>query len=797
MIKDMEYNDKEEEGIDVKGLINKAISNWYWFLIFGFIGVGLGFIFNRVSPAKYELKSLVFAEENKNKGGIEEMFSSPLMSSKTNIVNHIGILSSYNIVKNSLINLKWRVYWYKEKYLKQTDLYNSAPFKVEEVTDYLNVSEIPLIITTLTDSTYQINVNEKVKIRGKNINIEFEQKGIYGEVFSNSYFNFKIHKARFQLIDPGNKYFFIFKDLNWLTLSYQDRLDISAYDEKSDLIQLKLIGNQPERESDFLNQLAEVYINFGLRKKNLTSENTIQFIDRQLGGIVDSLQNAGNEFTDFRSKNRIIDLNQEAGLVVEQLTALEYEESMANMRFDYYKNLQKYLGDAKQMELMVAPSVVGITDPSLNSLVIKLSELYSKRSVISGSLTKINPARIAIENEIAYTKQILNENLKSLLSNVNIELQNFSQRKNTLNSRLTVLPKTEQNLINYKRKFDINNELYTFLMQKSAEAAITKASNVSDIQVLDRASINTAILLGPMKKVNLTFGLFFGLLFPLIIIIIKDYFNNKINSKEEIEKNSDISLVGEIIKNNQKYELPIINIPHSGISESFRALRTNLHFLLSKDSGNVISIHSSIPGEGKTFVAANLATSIALNNKKVLVICTDLRKPRIHKIFETQNNLGLSNFLIRKNTFEEVICETATKNLFFVPSGPIPPNPSELLGTDKFKAFVKTARERYDYIIFDNAPAFIVTDSIIVGNLSDINLFVMRQGVTYKENLKMINQLKIQKKIENIYLIFNEVKSDNSGYQKIYGQGYGNFNKSKKPSANTNKSKHTAVEMDV
>ncbi len=790
----MEYKIEEEEGIDVKGFINKVIANWYWFVVCGFIGLALGFGFNRISQEEYELKSLVLAEENKKSSGIEEMFSGQLLGSKTNIVNHIGILSSYSIVRQTLINLNWRVYWYKEKYLKHTDLYNNAPFKVTEVTDYLNISEIPLYITNLTDSTYQITVDDEVKLDGKKINIEFKQNGKYGELFSNSYFNFTIEKADYQLIDSDYNYYFVFKDLNWLTLSYQEKLDISAYDEESDLIQLKIIGNQPERESDFLNQLAEVYINFGLRKKNQISENTIKFIDRQLGGIVDSLQTAGDDFTDFRSRNRIVDLNQEAGLVVEQLKELEYEESMATMRYDYYKNLQKYLGDAKQMELMVAPSVVGITDPSLNSLVVKLSELYSRRSAISSSLTKINPARIAIENEISYTKQILDENLKSLLSNVNVELQNFKQRKSTLNSRLTVLPKTEQNLINYKRKFDINNELYTFLMQKSAEAAITKASNISDIQVLDYASLDTATLLGPVKKINMIFGLIFGLIVPFLVIIVKDYFNNTINSKEEIEKNSDIPVVGSIIRNKLKTDLPIIKYPHTGLSESIRALRTNLHFLLSEDDTNVISIHSSIPGEGKSFLSANLAASIALNHKKVLLVCTDLRKPRIHEIFDKQNKIGLSTFLIGKNSFEEIVSETSIKNLFFTSSGPIPPNPSELLGTDNFKSFIKISKNRFDYVIFDNAPAFMVTDPIIVGNQSDINLFVLRQNFTNKDSLTMINQLQSQGTLKNIYLLFNSVKSNNAGYNRMYGQGYGNFNSSNIVRNNMKKSVQSPVE---
>jgi tyrosine-protein kinase Etk/Wzc len=773
-------NIQEEESIDIKKWIRKILSNWYWFGFFGFIGIVLGYGYSRIAQEEYEVNSLILAESNESKGGMSELFSSEIFGTNTNLMNHIGTLKSYSFIRQTLINLDWRIQWHEEKYLKVADLYKNAPFTVKEETGYLNVPQVQLQVTPLDDKTYRISVDDEVWFKGKKTNISFEKQGRYGEVFSNNYFNFVLEKTDFRLIDPESNYYFTFKDLNTQAISYKGRIEVSAYDEESDIIQLKLVGGHPQRASDFLNQLIDDYISYGLHKKNQISDNTILFIDKQLGGIVDSLRTAGDQFTSFRSRNRIVDLSQEAGLAVEQLKELEYEESLVKMRYDYYKNLQTYLDDAKQMEHIVAPSVVGITDPSLNALVLKLSELYSTLNTVSSSMTEINPARIAIEDEIDYTKQILDENLKSLISNVSIQLQNFENRKQTLNYQLTVLPKTEQNLINYKRKFDINNELYTFLMQKSAEAAITKASNVPDVQVLDYAAVETAEFRGPNKKLFLIIGLLGGLAVPFFLLVLIDFFNTTVNGKDEIERFSHLPVIGTIVTNKLRNELPIVKQPHSGISESIRALRTNLNFILDQEKCSIVSVHSSVPKEGKTFLSANLATSIAINGRKVLLVSTDLRKPKIDKIFNTQNQKGLTNFIIKKSSFDEIIEETQIKNLFFVSSGPIPPNPAELLGTEMFIDFLSRAKEQFDYIVLDNAPAFMVTDPIIVGNLSDINLYVVRQGYTKKDNLKVINEFDSKKTLKKLYLVLNDVKGNASGYNKMYSKGYGHFNRAGK-----------------
>jgi len=343
-----------------------------------------------------------------------------------------------------------------------------------------------------------------------------------------------------------------------------------------------------------------------------------------------------------------------------------------------------------------------------------------------------------------------------------------------INLELAGLPKTEQKLINIKRRFDLNNELYTFLLQKRAEAAITTASNVSDAQILDPARVDTAVKVGPKTTINLLIGLILGLAVPFLVIVVGDYFNDTVQSKEDIEKDSKLPIMGEISHNNYDLELPIAQHPRSGIAESFRGLRTNLQYLFKqKDTCKVLAIHSMIPGEGKTFCSLNLACIIAMDSKKVLLLGCDLRKPRLHSIFKVDNKSGLSTYLIGNHALKDIVQSTSTKNLYFVNSGPVPPNPAELLGTEGFRTFIEEAKQDFDYIIMDNAPITLVTDGLLTGKYADANLFVLRQSYSNKNQIKFINQVAEKENISQLGIVLNDTV--NRGYGYAYGKNYNSY----------------------
>ncbi len=766
---------EQEEGTNIKEFIFRLLSKWHWFVLCGFIGICLGFLFSKSSPSEYNLNASVLINDESKSMGLDDLFDSFDLRDKANIENHILMLQSYTLNRQALENLNREVSWFKSGLLKDTELYGSYPFKVKINDREKNLSGIEIEITPIDNKSYRLSADGKYQENDLEMDVAFEVIGKYDKAFTNQFFDFVISKNESFVRDPEDEYYFKINNLDNLTKLCLRNLNVSLATKKADGIVITYKGNIPQRDVDYLNELIRVYMNYGLNEKNRTSENTVQFIDAQLQGIVDSLNIAGDRFTKFRSENGIVDLSKEAELVAETIEKLEEERELARRQLSYFKNLQAYMGNSEQMKHMVAPSVVGIVDAGLNAQVVKLGELYGKRSSLSVIAKDKNPGLVMIDKEIVMTLAGLEENVNNLIVNAKINLNGLDRRMKKIKLELTSLPQTEQQLIDIKRRFDLNNELYTFLLQKRAEAAITTASNVSDAQVLDPARVETADKIGPKTIINLLIGAILGGVIPFIVIVVGDYFNDSIQSKEDIEKDSKLPIMGEITHNHYTSELAIVKHPRSGIAESFRGLRTNLQYMFKqKKDCKVLALHSMIPGEGKTFNAVNLATIIAMDSKKVLLVSCDLRRPRLNKIFGDNNKSGLSTYLIGQHSLKQVIETTDIKNLSYVNSGPIPPNPSELLGTEEFARFVEEAKKDYDYIVMDNAPVSLVTDGLLTGKYADANLFVLRQGYSNKSQIKFINQMAEKESISQIGIVFNDAMYNAHGYDKNYGYGYGN-----------------------
>ena len=763
-------NPQQPEGIDIKQLGSKLLRNWYWFVLLGFIGLAAGIIISKYSKQKYKVSSTILIKTDGTENTLSALFEDMgLKGKKTNVLNQVGVLKSYSLHLNALENLDWDQTWYATSLFGDVDLYQKEPFSVKVAAGNVQLKGIPIKITPISETDFTIKVDEEIEQNGYKKVIEFEAVGKFDVPFKNEHFSFSINKVKEYPFIVGNEYILIFNDLSQIALNYQEMMEVKVADEESDIIYVSIESKQPARAANYLNELGKVYIAFGLSGKNRVANNTVNFIENQIAGVTESLHSAGEDFTDFRSQNRIVDLGQEGGIVIKKLEEIEQEEALSKMKIDYYKNLKQYLNDAGQMEDLIAPSVVGVTDPALNSLVLNLSDLYSQREVLSYTVQEKNPNLIALDKEIDYTKKVLEENISNLLNNSQIELSNLQQQKRRANTQLARLPKTEQNLIAMKRSFDLKNDLYTFLLQKRAEAGIAKAANDPDAQILDPARIDTALEIGPKKSQITVLGLFIGLILPLIFFTFYSYFDNRLNSIKDIENQSDLSVVGMIQYNKFKSELPAIEFPHSAISESFRGLKLNLQYLLKDKSSKVIAVHSSIAGEGKSFVTLNLAASIAVN-KKVLLIEADMRKPRLFEVLGHVNDKGLSNYLNGKYGFEEVVKATKIKGLNFVAAGPVPFYPSELLNNGLLEKFIEEAKKSYDYIIFDNAPASIVNDAMMIAPFADANLFVLKLKSSTKNQLEYVNRVANEGIIKNMVITLNNVTSESNGFNnKSYG----------------------------
>ena len=755
---------KQEEEFDIKKIIFLFLRKWYWFAFFGILGLIAAYGYNKLTVQQYSVYSSVLIPESSKGTDMMSLFEGDFnLQPKNNISDQIEIIKSYYTVRQTLLNLNWRTSWYQKDMFVWRGIYKNEPFDVQETSNFINLKGIAIYITPTQNNTYTISVDGEIYINNSKTKIKFIDSGTFDQPFRNKYFNFTLLRKINNFETRSEQYYFTFNDLNGTTLSYQEKINASLKDKKGSVIICSIQGEEPEKESDFLNELIKVYTEGKMSFQNEAQRRSLDFINEQLAGISDSLNTAGTKFSEFRSRNSIIDLGAEGKLVMDNLKEIETARVQSQMQLDYFENLLKYLNNNNDFKQIISPSVVGIQDASLNALVLKLAELYNRRQILSFSAKENNPTLIMIDKELNQTRNQLNENLRNLIDNATRNINSQKDRQANISTQLNKLPQKEQQMVNIQRQFNLTNEIYTYLLQKRAETNIALASSMPDVQVIDVARPETAWVVGlsPMKK--LIIGLISGLLIPMGFMLITNFFDNRIRTQEDVENHTNLPILGNIIHDQSKSDLAVSQYPTSILAESFRTLRTNLNFMLHESGGKVISTHSTNPGEGKSYIAINLATILAMNNSKVLLIGADLRKPRIHKIFKLENEKGLSTYLIGYNTIDEIIFPTQINNLSLIPSGPIPPNPAEILDNPEMKKLILLVRSRYDFIILDNAPIGLVTDGLIVSQLSDLNILILRYGISHKHQVEIFNEYALKKIVSNPAILVNDIKFNEFG----------------------------------
>lgn len=775
-------NQKNDDYLDFKRYLSLFISNWYWFAFSIFIAISIAYSINRWSENLYVVSSSILIKDDQLGGmgsGVANIFpGKEPFRTQQNLNNEIGILKSFMInyrVMTKLPDFHVVYTGVGKRGFAETRMYNRCPFIVlydslERQTLGKNIE-----IRIISEQHYEL------KLQGEKNNIT---PRAFGDRVTENGFDFIIElrdKSRYRF-DPNvsNKYYFHFVSPATLANQYRRRLSITPVEEDASLVTITSTGPVPAQEADYLNMLMEEYRDYGLEYKNLTADQSIGFIEEQLNVISDSLDKAEKELENFRSRHRIIDINLEGTSIQRRIEQINSEMANLQIMRIYYDYLSVYIDDRKETTELIAPSVMGISDQILIRLVDRLSELQQEKGILSMNFNETTRPLRMVEVEIATTKEAIKINIEDGRNNIEKLFAGANDRFKEIEKEISSLPFVERQLINIQRKFEINNTVYTFLLEKRAEAGILKASNVPENRIIDYAGIYSSYRIKPKDRQNLLMALVLGLFFPILGIVVIDYFNNKIIDKKDIERGTSVPAIGFIGHNNLKTEVPVARNPASTLSESFRAVRTNLKYFLRETPNPVIAVSSTITAEGKTFVSTNLAASLASLGKKVLLVGLDLRKPRIHKILGIDNVIGMSSFLIGEANFEDVIIRTTIDNLWYTPSGTVPPNPAELIEDPAMVQFVKKAKENFDYIIIDTPPVAIVTDALLLSPLADFYIFIVRQRYTSKNTLGLLEELKQNKSIKGIGILMNDVSLTGYygyglryGYSMGYGYSYG------------------------
>jgi len=775
------------DDIDLMRYVSLFISNWLWIGAALFLALAIAYVFNRYSQRAYNVKSTLLIKEQQTTGAIanmEQIFANNIYNPYPNLDDEVAILQSYSLNYRVIEDMPETHIAYipvKRNGIQGQRTYKSSPFVIRTLSDD-QPEGVPMTFRFAGPDSYTVEIDEDRLIEwNKNIVSEINKEHLYslGQPFTVAGFNFivELRDSTRAIKDDNNRWLVWFESVSELTNAYRTSLKVEPVKEYASVFNLSFEGYSPEQGSDYLNTLMNLYIRQGMEWKSRAADKTIEFIEAQLGLISDSLKIAENSMEDFRLNNRFVDLTLEGTLVLEKLEKLEGEKNMLGLQMQYYEYLSDYLDAREENESIISPSVMGVSDPVLIKLVEEFSRLQQQRKQIAFTVKDDLPQVALMDQKIEDARASLRENVTSTVNQLQLTMNTINSRISGAEKELGRLPGTERRLIGIQRKFDLNNSVYTYLLERRAEAGIAKASQITDNRVIDRALVQNSTLIRPKSMKNYLVAILLGLMVPMALIVIFDLFNNKIIGRHDIERLTKAPIIGYISHSDYHVEDPVAEKPGSTLAESFRAVRTSLAFYTGQTKCPVIVVSSPVSGEGKTFVSVNLATIISMMNKKVLIIGLDLRKPRVHAILKAGNGHGMSQYLSSSATFEEVIVPTEIENLWFAPSGPVPPNPAELIGSPKMTEFIARARNEFDAVIIDTPPVGIVTDALLLSQLANVTLFVVRQRYTTRGSVQLLDEIFRKGEMSNVALLVNDISASGYyGYGLRYGYslGYGN-----------------------
>ncbi len=769
-------NEELDEEIDIIAYVRLLLSKWYWIVLSCIICGFIAFFVNRYATKEFEASSSIMIVEKEDALGsmssILQDFGST-KGGKANIDNQIGILQSYSLVRQTLEKLDYRISYFNHGRIHDVEIYKASPFWVDLDTSYFDYDNPKVYqkefidVKIISDDEYRLTIERD--------SITITKYMVWGEEYKDSIYKFTLRKdENFDMDDFKDnrlEFRFLINDYNSLTKQYQKNLVVEAKSKQGTFVNMTIRDNVPEKATDFLNGLVDVCIEQDLETKNETSRKSEMFINEQLNQITDSLMFAESNLEEFRSNNKIVNLSDEGSLLYKKLEEQEKNKSQLDISLKYYNYILRSI-QTNDIQDIKMPSITGIDDPLLKSLISQLNELYTEKQVLMYSATPDNPSLKIVNMKIDQTITSLVDNVNSLIESTKLEINEVKKEIEKTDQDIQQLPSTERELISIQRKFDVNNTVYSFLLQKRAEIGLTKAANISDIRIIDSARAENAKQSFPQMKLLLLIALFLGIGIPCAIIILVNYLDNTIKEKSDVESKTQIPIIGTILHNHYTDKIPVKTKPKSSIAESFRAIRSNLAFFLKDTSKtNVIALTSTISGEGKSFCALNLAAILSLINKKVLIIGLDLRKPRLAEMINVSNNIGVTTHLIGKDSLDDVILHTDVQNLDAIVAGPIPPNPAELIESPEFDTFMKECINKgYDYVVLDTPPIGLVADTIAIAKYAECNIFVMRQRYTSKNSITLANSLYKDQQVANLSILLNDIEIEQG-----FGFGYGTY----------------------
>ncbi|MCU4177175.1 polysaccharide biosynthesis tyrosine autokinase [Carboxylicivirga sp. N1Y90] len=767
--------------IDPKRFLHDLLRYWWIFAITLPISILSVYMMHRYIVPVYGASISLLLEERGEKGTQTNMMEGfGLTPGQQNVENQMAILTSWDIVQRTIDQLDFHVSYFISGHLKETEIYDNPSYWVEFDSIHPQLLNTPINITYISKDEYKLSVNTetastyiyKNKRRGPKVsNLAFEQVYKFGEKVTTAWASFTITN-RYNSFNSDQELYFLFNHPGSIAATYKSKLRAYRTNETSSIVRVSLSGTNRAKNITFLNKLAEVFIANNLAQKNQIATNTIKFIEEQLTVISDTLHTTGSQLSQFRTNNRIQSVSAKADYLFTGLQDMEQQLAQHEITRRYFLYLKEYFSQDLSANEVIAPALYQTDNGLLNDQIRQIMELNSQRMGLRESYSEVlNPANKDLENQISIATMTLLKTINSQLEIIDRTVQRINENKADREQELYQLPETERRLLGIERKFELSNEVYTFLLRKRSESQIQKASNTPDHQVLEAAKHNGQIspnAAGDRKKAFLV-----GLILPLAFIGLRQILNNKIIDHEDVEQITSLPILGQILHNTKEESNVVRHHPKSVITETFRRVRTRLDFMNEGKACPVIGVTSSMPGEGKTFCAMNMAAALAISGKRTVLLGFDLRKPGLNKLIESNGQMGISNYLIGQAEYDEIKMMSGQENLTIIPTGDIPPNPSELVSSEKTKELINKLKEEFDTIILDTPPMGIVSDPYLLARHTDTLVFLVRQNHTIKKILGHTLKNIQDEGITNVGILLNDVNVKKGRYAYSYNYGYG------------------------
>jgi len=750
----------------------------YWYVLLLSLGLtaGAALFYIKFAAKTYKVEaSVVLNTEKSNAYGANNddmMRVNELIEQEKNLQNEIFFLQSTPLIKSVVEGMDMQVTYYvqedkipKEVEFSMKDLYKNSPFIVIPDREHLQPVDLYIYVQIIDDESYLLGAtSSKARIVDFTDESEvlseafFDIGGIhkFGEQVSNTYTSFKVllnsnyNAETYQ----GKDLFFRFNTTGMLTYTFKSSLSVEASALDATMVAMSLNVDNIEKGQDFLAGLITKYIDNNLEKKNYLAQKTIEHLDFQLADISRSLGSSEQELQNIRRSTSVMNIDEKAENIYSQLQASETQQDEIERRRNYLVQMEEYFENNRESADFMAPSAMGLDDPLLGDLISELTSMSSERQQLINNNQLRSPRLRTLEITINNLKNVIIENLQYSINASNAELREVNQKIASLNREFSSLPSTQRQLLGIERRFNLSEGVYVSLLEQKIQAQIIKASTLPDCEVVEPPAYVS--LHAPKKMIILIAALFLGVLFPALFVMLRKFLANKVVSKEELKKYTQLTQIGSIPQSTKGTIRVVADQPNSITTEAFHSLRSNIIYYLMGKTKQVILVTSTNEGEGKSFSALNIASSLAVTNNRTVLVEFDLRRPSdIYTKIGVRGLVGVSNYLINKASVDEITISSDIPHLDLILAGQIPPNPIELLSGPQTSKLFEELRERYDYIIVDTPPYGLLTDSFVLMKYADFNLYVTRLGHVKKRML--LNSLDdiATKDIKNLHLLIN------------------------------------------